>query len=57
MAVKVAFVDDNMVNRNTFVHKIQNFDDLEIALWHPMEAFVLAIKRAEPGQNASSLVC
>jgi len=30
MPVRVAFVDDNMVNRNTFVRKIQNFDDLEI---------------------------
>jgi DNA-binding NarL/FixJ family response regulator len=35
MAVKVAFVDDNMVNRNTFVHKIQNFDDLEIMFTAP----------------------
>jgi DNA-binding NarL/FixJ family response regulator len=35
MAVKVAFVDDNMVNRNTFVHKIQNFDDLEIVFTAP----------------------
>ncbi len=31
MEVRVAFVDDNMVNRNTFVRKIQSFDDLEIA--------------------------
>jgi len=30
MEVRVAFVDDNMVNRNTFVRKIQSFDDLEI---------------------------
>jgi DNA-binding NarL/FixJ family response regulator len=30
MPVKVAFVDDNMVNRNTFIRKIQTFDDLEI---------------------------
>jgi DNA-binding NarL/FixJ family response regulator len=27
---RVAFVDDNMVNRNTFVRKVQNFDDLQI---------------------------
>jgi DNA-binding NarL/FixJ family response regulator len=30
MPVKVALVDDNMVNRNTFIRKIQAFDDLEI---------------------------
>src|ERR1700733_1419557 len=30
MPVRVAFVDDNMVNRNTFIRKIQTFDDLEI---------------------------
>ena len=30
MPVKVAYADDNMVNRNTFVRKIQSFDDLEI---------------------------
>ncbi len=31
MQIRVAFVDDNMVNRNTFVRKIQSFDDLEIS--------------------------
>src|SRR5580658_815624 len=35
MAVKVAFTDDNMVNRNTFVRKIQSFDDLEIVFVAP----------------------
>src|SRR6202050_3439676 len=35
MPVKVAFVDDNMVNRNTFARKIQNFDDLEIVFIAP----------------------
>jgi DNA-binding NarL/FixJ family response regulator len=30
MQIRVAFVDDNMVNRNTFVRKVQSFDDLEI---------------------------
>lgn len=35
MPVKVAFVDDNMVNRNTFARKIQNFDDLEIVFMAP----------------------
>lgn len=35
MAVKVAFTDDNMVNRNTFVRKIQAFDDLEIVFVAP----------------------
>ncbi len=35
MPVKVAFVDDNMVNRNTFVRKIQSFDDLEIVFTAP----------------------
>jgi DNA-binding NarL/FixJ family response regulator len=35
MPVKVAFVDDNMVNRNTFVRKIQSFDDLEIVFTSP----------------------
>ncbi len=35
MPVRVAFVDDNMVNRNTFVRKIQNFDDLEIVFISP----------------------
>jgi hypothetical protein len=37
MGVKVAFVDDNMVNRNTFASKIQNFDDLEIVFIAQME--------------------
>jgi len=32
MQIRVAFVDDNMVNRNTFVRKVQSFDDLEIVL-------------------------
>jgi DNA-binding NarL/FixJ family response regulator len=35
MPVKVAFADDNMVNRNTFVRKIQSFDDLEIVFTAP----------------------
>jgi DNA-binding NarL/FixJ family response regulator len=35
MPVKVAFVDDNMVNRNVFTRKIQNFDDLEIVFTAP----------------------
>jgi DNA-binding NarL/FixJ family response regulator len=35
MPVRVAFVDDNMVNRNTFIRKIQNFDDLEIVFTAP----------------------
>ena len=35
MPVRVAFVDDNMVNRNTFLRKVQNFDDLEIAFVAP----------------------
>ena len=35
MSVRVAFVDDNMVNRNTFLRKIQHFDDLEVAFIAP----------------------
>jgi DNA-binding NarL/FixJ family response regulator len=35
MAVKVAYADDNMVNRSTFVRKIQSFDDLEIIFTAP----------------------
>jgi len=35
MPVRVAFVDDNLVNRNTFARKIQNFDDLEIVFIAP----------------------
>jgi DNA-binding NarL/FixJ family response regulator len=35
MPVKVALVDDNMVNRNTFIRKIQTFDDLEIVFVAP----------------------
>src|SRR5580704_16420718 len=35
MSVKVAFVDDNMVNRNTFIRKVQSFDDLEIVFTLP----------------------
>lgn len=35
MSVRVAFVDDNMVNRNTFLRKIQHFDDLEVAFAAP----------------------
>jgi DNA-binding NarL/FixJ family response regulator len=35
MPVNVAFVDDNMVNRNTFVRKVQNFDDLYIVFTAP----------------------
>jgi DNA-binding NarL/FixJ family response regulator len=35
MAIRVAFVDDNTVNRNTFVRKIQSFDDLEIVFTAP----------------------
>jgi DNA-binding NarL/FixJ family response regulator len=35
MPVKVALVDDNMVNRNTFIRKIQTFDDLEIVFTAP----------------------
>jgi DNA-binding NarL/FixJ family response regulator len=31
MQTRVAFVDDNMVNRNTFIRKVQSFDDLEIS--------------------------
>lgn len=30
MPVKVALVDDNRINRNTFAGKIQTFDDLEV---------------------------
>ncbi len=30
MPIKVALVDDNMVNRNTFARKIQSFDDVTI---------------------------
>lgn len=30
MRIKVALVDDNMVNRNIFTRKIESFDDLEI---------------------------
>ena len=30
MRVKVALVDDNLVNRNTFLRKVQGFEDLEI---------------------------
>lgn len=35
MRVKVAVVDDNLVNRNTFIRKIENFDDLEIIFTAP----------------------
>jgi DNA-binding NarL/FixJ family response regulator len=35
MPVRIAFVDDNMVNRNTFIRKIQTFDDLEIVFTAP----------------------
>jgi DNA-binding NarL/FixJ family response regulator len=35
MVVKVAYADDNMVNRSTFVRKIQSFDDLEIIFTAP----------------------
>ena len=35
MPIRVAFVDDNMVNRNTFLRKIQHFDDLEVAFISP----------------------
>jgi DNA-binding NarL/FixJ family response regulator len=35
MAIKVAYADDNQVNRNTFVRKIQSFDDLEIIFVAP----------------------
>jgi DNA-binding NarL/FixJ family response regulator len=31
MPVKIALVDDNRINRNTFAGKIQTFDDLEIS--------------------------
>jgi len=31
MQIPVAFVDDNLVNRNTFLRKVQSFDDLEIS--------------------------
>lgn len=31
MQIQVAFVDDNLVNRNTFIRKVQSFDDLEIS--------------------------
>jgi DNA-binding NarL/FixJ family response regulator len=41
MLVKVAFVDDNTVNRNTFVRKIQTFDDLEIVFTAPNGASCL----------------
>ncbi|HUX84899.1 MAG TPA: response regulator transcription factor [Chitinophagaceae bacterium] len=30
MAIRIAFVDDSKVNRNTFAQKVQLFDDLEI---------------------------
>lgn len=30
MPVKIALVDDNRINRNTFAGKIQTFDDLEV---------------------------
>jgi chemotaxis response regulator CheB len=35
MLIKVALVDDNMVNRNTFVRKVQSFDDLEVVFVAP----------------------
>jgi DNA-binding NarL/FixJ family response regulator len=35
MPVKIAFVDDNLVNRNVFARKIQHFDDLEIVFIAP----------------------
>ena len=35
MFIKVAFVDDNMVNRNTFVRKVENFDDLQVVFVAP----------------------
>ncbi|MCC7400634.1 MAG: response regulator transcription factor [Chitinophagaceae bacterium] len=35
MQTRIAFVDDNMVNRNTFVRKVQGFDDLEIVFVAP----------------------
>jgi DNA-binding NarL/FixJ family response regulator len=35
MPIKVALVDDNKVNRNTFIRKIETFDDLEIVFTAP----------------------
>ncbi len=35
MRIKVAVVDDNLVNRNTFIRKVENFDDLEIIFTAP----------------------
>ena len=49
MFIKVAFVDDNMVNRNTFVQKVQNFDDLEVAFVAPTgEACLEKLKELSP---------
>src|SRR5580693_6273789 len=49
MPVRVAFVDDNMVNRNTFVRKIQNFDDLEIVFIAPNgDACMELLKESQP---------
>jgi len=49
MFIKVAFVDDNMVNRNTFVQKVQNFDDLEVAFVAPTgDACLEKLKELSP---------
>lgn len=49
MFIKVAFVDDNMVNRSTFVQKVQNFDDLEVAFVAPTgDACLEKLKELSP---------
>ncbi len=49
MFIKVAFVDDNMVNRNTFVRKVQSFDDLEVVFVAPKgDACLEKLKELSP---------
>jgi DNA-binding NarL/FixJ family response regulator len=51
MPVKLAFVDDNQVNRNVFVRKIQSFDDLEIVFTAPNGSSCLEqLKELSPEQ-------
>jgi DNA-binding NarL/FixJ family response regulator len=51
MLVKVALVDDNMVNRNTFIRKIQTFDDLEVVFTAPNGSSCLEHLKALPKEK------
>jgi DNA-binding NarL/FixJ family response regulator len=56
MPVKVALVDDNMVNRNTFVRKIQTFDDLEIVFVAPNGSSCLEQLKELPNEKAPQVL-